>query len=137
MSEKIIGYLLLILGIGIIIYSAISVYRVFTNKAKPVALFNFPPISLDLGSSLTASLPPELKQALNQQPLPSQKTEIFPAEILNSNMNIFAHLILMGFMASIGFKIASLGVMFLRPIVVKLKAKEETLIQASSSAPTT
>ena len=100
MSEKIIGYTLLVCGIAIILFTAFNVYFVFTKQAQPIQLFNFPAVSLDL--------------------IPGAKpTEILPADVLNQSSNIFAHLLLMGFMASIGQKLATLGVQLVRPIVVK------------------
>lgn len=128
MPEKIIGYALLIIGIVIIVFSAISVWGVFTKKVQPVQLFNFKGVSLDLGGVISQNLPQEAKSLVK----PSAPTEIISADFINDSSNIFAHLILMGFLASIGFKLASLGVMMIRPIVVKLKAKEETPTQQST-----
>ena len=109
MSEKIVGYTLLCCGIAIILVSAFNVYFVFTGQAQPVHLFNFPAISLDMSKSLGVVLPA------------SKPTELVPADMLNQTSNVFAHLFLMGFIASIGEKLASLGVQLVRPIVVKLK----------------
>ncbi len=121
MSEKIIGYSLLIIGILVIVFSGVNVWGVFTKKTQPVQLFNFKGVSLDLGGVISQSLPQEAKGLVK----PSVPTEIIPPDLINDSSNIFAHLVLMGFIASIGFKLASLGVMMVRPIVVKLKAKEE------------
>lgn len=135
MPEKVTGYILIIIGIVAIILSAFSVYQVFTKKSQPVKLFNFKGISLDpsqlinqdLAQNLPTNFPPEALELLNQQNRPLTKpAEIISPELLNDSSNIFAHLFLMGFIASVGFKLASLGVMLVRPIVVKLKAKEIT-----------
>lgn len=132
MTEKILGYILISFGIMAIIYAVLSVYSVFTKKSKPVQLFNFEGISLDASQlvpqvpqDLPDNLPPEASQLLNQQNLSSQKAELIPASVLNDSTNIFAHLFLMGFIASAGQKIASLGTRLVRPINVKLRAKEE------------
>lgn len=111
MSEKIIGYTLLACGILVILFCAFNVYFVFTKQAQPIQLFNFPAVSFDIGQSLgvpTAATKP---------------TELVSADMLNQTSNIFAHLFLMGFLASIGEKLAALGVNLVRPIVIK--AKEE------------
>lgn len=126
MNEKVIGYSLVIIGILTILFSAISVYLVFTKKSEPVKLFNFQGIGLDLASLFSDSLPPETSKLLNQNQGKSTRTEIISADLVNDTSNIFAHLLLMGFIASMGYKLASLGVMLVRPIVVKLKAKEVT-----------
>lgn len=125
MKEKIIGYSFLIIGIIIIIYSAISVYSVFTGKKQAYPLFDFKSISLNTSNLINQNLPAEIQQLLSQTSS-SQQTEIIPAAALNNSSNIFAHLILMGFMATIGFKISSLGIMLIRPIKVKLNQKEES-----------
>lgn len=130
MTEKIIGYTLLILGVAIIFYAAFSTYLVFTKKSEPVKLFNFSGISLDPSQFLpqtNTTLPPEINKLFKQDqlsPKSTQKTELIPPDLLNSSSNVFAHLFLMGFLATIGFKLASLGTMLVRPIVVHLKAKE-------------
>jgi hypothetical protein len=77
---------------------------------------------MDLGQIMTNSLPAELQAQMPKTP----KTEIISATMLNDSSNIFAHLMLMGFIVSLGYKLANLGIQMLRPIVVKLKAKEET-----------
>lgn len=126
MNEKVIGYSLIIVGILTILFSATSVYLVFTKKSEPVKLFTLQGIGLDLGNLFSDSLPPEATQLLNQNRGKSTRTEIISADLINDTSNIFAHLLLMGFIASIGYKLASLGVMLVRPIVVKLKSKEVT-----------
>lgn len=122
MSEKIIGYILLAVGIMTIIFSGFSVYTVFTKQARPVQLFTFKGISLDASQLLSTNLPPEATQLVK----PGGTQEIIPASLLNDSSNIFAHLLLMGFIGSVGYKIASLGVQLTRPIVVKLKTQEAT-----------
>lgn len=119
MSEKIIGYGLLALGLAIIFVSAFSVFLVFSSRQKPIQLFNFPGITINMGSSLQASLPKELQSAINLND-PALRQEIVPASLLNESGNIIAYLILMGFVVNIGFKIASLGTQMARPIIVKL-----------------
>ena len=123
MSEKIIGYILLILGLIIIFFSGFSVYQVFTKQAKPAQLFNFKGIGLDTSSIISNSLPPEFAQMVPKNSGGATQ-EIIPPALLNESSNIFAHLMLMGFLMSLGAKIASLGIQLVRPIVVKLKTKE-------------
>ncbi len=125
MGEKITGYLLLIAGLVVMFYCGYNVYQVLTRKSQPVQFFNFKGISINTNQILTGSLPPELKQYIQQDSSTSgQISEIVPAQILNDSSNLFAHFMLMGFFTSIGYKIASLGVMLVRPVVVKYKLKE-------------
>lgn len=102
MSEKVIGYALLIVGVIVIVFAAVSVVTVFTGHAQPVQLFNF--------SAMSIALAPGAKPV-----------ELFSARDLNQTANITAQLFLMGFIAGIGEKLASLGVQLVRPIVVKAK----------------
>ena len=123
MSEKVVGYSLLAVGIVVILDSALSVYMVFTKRVTPIDLFSFPGISVDV--------PRENTDSTTQS---TQKTELISSAMLNESSNLFAHLMLMGFMASNGSKIAAIGVSMVRPIVVKLKAKEEVVNYPSSSS---
>ncbi len=127
MSEKILGYILLVLGLMIMVGSAFSVYQVFTKKTKPVQLFNFSGINIDsavLQPDLPNNIPAEFQQLANRPDL-NKPLEIVPPELLNDSSNIFAHLIFMGFLLSAGGKIAQIGTYLLRPIQVKLKTEQQ------------
>ena len=116
-SNKIIGYLLLIAGLFLIAYSALNVYDVFKGKISPFPLFKFEAIALDF-SKFVEGAPPNA----------NLKQELVASELLNQPMNVTAHLLLMGFVASIGFKIASLGVMLVRTIKVNLKEEKQSIL---------
>lgn len=130
MTEKIIGYLLLGIGLLFIVYSAFDSYQVFTKQKQPIQLFTFSGISLDVTQALSAGLPKELTQTGFS--LPPQKQQIISADMINIPMNLFAELLLMGFMASIGARLATIGTQLIRPIVVKLH--EESSAHAKESA---
>ena len=117
MSEKIVGYILIILGIGVIIYSAFDVYLVFTGKKTAITPFKLAGVSLDLGGFVGGA---EQQQELKTSGA-TLKSELLAPEVLNQPLNLTAHLLLAGFMASIGYKLSSLGVMLVRPIKVNLK----------------
>lgn len=111
MSQKITGYVLLIVGICLMAFALNSVYNVFTQKVEPVQLFDFPGISLNLDQGTNIVLPQEVKDSgieISQAKPAAQ--EIVSPQILNQSSNIFAHIILMGFMVNVGFKVAMLGV---------------------------
>lgn len=133
MTEKIIGYLLLAIGIITILFSGFSVYNVFTKQSKPVQLFNFKGIGFDTSQILSGALPPEFANQIPKNSKAAQ-TELIPPDLLNDSSNIFAHLMLMGFLASVGAKIAGIGTQLVRPIVVKLKAKDETPTNSANQA---
>jgi hypothetical protein len=119
MTEKIVGYIFIAVGVLLILFAGYSVYSVFSGKTSPVELFKFNSISIDVGKNI-----PELKGQNLQE-------ELITADMINKPLNITTHLLLMGFIASIGYKIAHLGTMLVRPIIVKLKGKPE---QANSSS---
>jgi len=121
MTEKVLGYLLIGAGLIAIVYAVLNLFSVFYGKSKPVAIFNFSGISLDTSQLVPQNLTPETSEFFQEQPSGSQQTEIISADVLNQSSNIFAHLLLVGFLASAGQKIASIGTMLVRPINVKLK----------------
>lgn len=114
MPDKVIGYILLISGILIILLAGFSVYQAFTGNTKPFNLFNFSNIPLTTTQTVETS---------DEGAKVSQNVNI-PADILNDPINLIAHIFLMGFVATVGFRIASLGTMMARPIVVKLKSEK-------------
>ena len=105
--NKIFGYTLLLIGIGLIIYPVINVYKTFNGQITPYALFTNKGISIDL-SKFVDGAPKNVN--LTQ--------ELISPELLNKPMNLAAHIVLMGFIASVGFKIASIGTMLVRTIKV-------------------
>lgn len=117
MNEKVLGYILLITGIAVIFFAGFNVYMVFTKQMLPIQLFSFPSVGLDAAALLDAKAPPG-----------GPKVEILPANVLNETSNIFAHMFLMGFMATLGHKIASLGTQLVRPIVVKVASKNSSIL---------
>ncbi len=123
MTERMTGYTLLISGVLIILFSFFSVISVFTKRTPPVQLFNMKGITLD-----SSALAPQMDFGSipgmnNTQTTPAKPIELFPSEDLNTSANIFAHLMFMGFLLSVGAKIASLGTDLLRPIVIKSSQK--------------
>lgn len=124
MTEKVIGYCLLIVGVFLILFSAANVFAVFTKRAEPIKLFQTSGVSLDLNQLLTGSLPPELSRSLPVQSK-AQSTEIISADLINQSSNLIFHIVFMGFIAGTGQKLASIGVELIRPIVVKSKEEKQ------------
>ena len=106
MENKIIGYLLIAAGILVIFLTAFSVYNVFVNKAAPINI-----VSEETLFGLKSGEPSAL-EALNISP-----------SSLSYFVNLSFHLLFAGFLINVGFRIASLGTMLARPIVVDLQAK--------------
>ncbi len=113
MSEKVIGYILLALGILTILFSGFSVYFVFTKRCQPIQFFNL--------GNLQVQLPQDKKAPAQAIPASIPLRDLMPAGVIDEPLNTMAHLVLMMFISGVGFKLASLGAMLVRPIKVKLK----------------
>jgi hypothetical protein len=122
MSEKVTGYTLLFLGILVMGFSVFSIYMVFTAKTMPIDLFDLPGISLDLGKMAGSELPPGTQTQ-------SLKTELVEADVINAPLNLMAHILFMGFILNAGYKLATLGVQFVRPINVKMRVNEKSVLE--------
>lgn len=122
MSEKVLGYLLLLLGLLLIIGSAFGVYSVFSGKSSTFEVFNLSPITLDLSGLMQAENPDA-----QLPPQANLETELIKSEVLNKPLNLLAHLLFMGFVMNVGFKIATLGVQLLRPIKVSVRGEKSIL----------
>ena len=90
----------------VIFLTAVSVYNVFVNKAAPIGIVSEESL---FGSK---SEGPSALEALNLSP-----------SSLTYFVNLSFHLLLAGFLVNVGFRLASLGTMLARPIVVDLQAK--------------
>lgn len=128
MTEKIIGYILIAVGLITIALAVNSVYKVFTGKDQPSNIMDLPAITLDMSSLIGGDISPAQRETINKQN-PNLKTELFPAKSLNTPLNLVYHLIFMGFIVTVGFKVASIGTQLARPIKVNLredKTKEKS-----------
>lgn len=158
-TEKIIGYFLLVVGIGIILGSTFSLYQVFTGQKKAPRVFSFemPGISLPSQQNLELKLPEgielpegvELPEGLSLPNLPTpgatrevpkneitppkenQELKLLPDEAINNLANMSIYFLLMGFIASAGAKIAGIGVKMIKDI--KVVVREEKIKQAAQN----
>lgn len=120
MNERVTGYILLGVGICIMLFALGNIFLVFTSKIQPITLFDAKGTSFDL-NSLLPQLPQE---ASSGKPAGMQ---LISPQTINQVLNVSTHFFLMSFVMTFGYKLASLGVMLIRPVVVKLKeAKEPT-----------
>ena len=97
--ERIVGYVLLALGIVVMVFAAIQIVMVFTNKANPIEFFT----SDDAGGS--------------SLPIP----QLVDPELLNNVLNMVVYFLIMNFLLGLGFKIANLGVQLVRPIKIEVR----------------
>ena len=112
MTEKIIGYILLALGIIIIAIVAFNMVGIFTGSKEPTSIIKEKgSITMDFsvpgaGGLPAASVPVEIKNY-------SQILDI---------ANLVLFVVISGFFASVGYKIAMVGANLVRPIVVKTRS---------------
>lgn len=116
MGEKITGYTILVIGFSVMIASLYLVFNVFSGASQPYNLLDLKEVSIDASMFIPAeSLNPDVDHNII----------LVEKESLNHIANTIFYLIFMGFAASIGFKIASIGTMLIRTIEVKLKENKE------------
>ncbi len=124
MTERTIGYILLVTGIIVMIYSTFQIIAVFTGKTKPVQIVKY---DKPTKSSLSEELLGDLQK--NSPSMP----ELFDAESLNEIINLSVYYLIMQLLLGLGFKFSTLGVSMLRPIVVQVKnTKLESVIETES-----
>ena len=103
MSERVIGYILIAVGIGTIIFSLFAGWMVFTGKSTPPQIFKSQGISLTL-------------------PQINQKTELLSADLVNRPLNMTMYLLFLGLVATGGMKVATIGTQLVRIIKVEVKS---------------
>ncbi|PIP15058.1 hypothetical protein COW98_00155 [Candidatus Roizmanbacteria bacterium CG22_combo_CG10-13_8_21_14_all_35_9] len=113
MMEKIIGYLLIIIGVFVIFLSGFNGYQILTKKTQPIKILNLKGININLSQTTGVKQPP---------------VELVSAKDLNETLNFFAYLTVLGLFINVGFKIASLGVNLVRPIKID-SLKSQTLVR--------
>jgi hypothetical protein len=103
-DEKLIGYILLAIGLILIFFSIFSMYSVFTGSSPVPSLIKVNDIKI---------LIPNIGE-----------TTIFSGDAISNIINMLLWLILMIFIASGGSRIGSLGVKLLREIKVEIKKED-------------
>ena len=105
-NDKIVGYVLLAIGVAIIFFSITQMMIVFNGSGSPPQLFNLSTISIpgSNGQSVVLVTGSELSQ--------------FP--------NLIFWLLLMSFLMFAGGKVASIGVNLIREIKVEVKQPSGT-----------
>lgn len=116
MNEKIVGYILLSLGVFLIFFALINMYLVFTKKIEPIKFFS----SESTSQNTTGPLSFLQEKGIST---PTALNFLSP-RFLDETINLTSHIFLMGFVASIGQKLGSLGILLLRPIEVKVREQK-------------
>ena len=110
------GYILLGVGIFLIMASLTQITMVFTGNLAPLGLFSFDSSDFAIdGSVLFPQLPSSLTEGV--------RVELFPAELINTMLNLSINSILVFLFMTAGGKIASIGTQLLRPVYIKQKSE--------------
>ena len=103
-TNKIIGYVLLVIGILLIILPLWQTYGIFTGKSMPAQVF-MKPIPLKVNENVSAlDIQGQIQNAL---------IKTIPIDFIDNTLNLATWLILMWILIYAGGKIAEIGVKLL------------------------
>lgn len=129
-SEKILGYLLLVVGILIIAVATVMVLRVLGGKTNPPKVFDVEAPTIQLpqaGSGLSLPEGLTLPEGVDLSQLQSTQqpsgVKIIPDEVFSRLLNSSMVYLAMMFLATSGAKVASIGVQLIKDIKVNVKEK--------------
>jgi hypothetical protein len=108
-ADKTVGYVLLAVGLGLIIFTVCSMFNVFTGSVAPPAIFEMDSITIPLPAGEGMS--------------PTEVEVVSGAEI-SQIVNMVLWSILMVFVVTAGGKIGGLGVKLIRDIKVEVKRED-------------
>ena len=108
-DEKVVGYILLAVGVVMIFASVYLMFNVFTGGSDAPSLFNFSDVSFPI----------------IQPGGTSETVEIISGQEMNRMADMGFWYILMFFIAYAGGKVASLGVNLIREIKVEMKVIQD------------
>ena len=95
-NEKLVGYVLLTLGVALLVFSIVEMLNVYSGNGSPPKLFNFQDFAIS-------------------------STSVIQGSQLSLFLNLFFWLLLMFFVLFAGGKIASIGVNMIKDIKVQVK----------------
>ena len=111
--ERILGFVLLVVGVGLILYSLFASYGIFTGSQEAPEIFSDP-----VGNEIETSADEATASADVQQQLQSLMQEqlkgILPEGTIPKTLNLFAWSIFTGILIFGGGQIAGIGVKLLR-----------------------
>lgn len=104
MTNKIIGYVLLVIGILLIISPLWQTYNIFTGKSLPAQIFM---------SSVSLKVDPNVGPTDIQGQVQNALIKILPVNSINNTLNLVSWLLLIWIFIYGGGKIAEIGVKLL------------------------
>lgn len=121
--EKVIGYMLLLLGLLMIFVALFLLVVALSGNYKPpkVSDYKLPPLEIAMPTTLlepTAGA--QLPDGFELSNKPNTTKLKLPDEILNDSIGIIYYFLLMSFLASAGTKVSGIGIKMLKDIKIKV-----------------
>ena len=111
-SNKIIGYTLLVAGLSLIVFTLYQSYNIFMENFSAPLLFKVQvPVSSSKTNGIGSSQDPQ--KQLNEE-MSKQLNRMIPADTLPKILNLLSWSILAGIFVFSGSQIASLGIKMIR-----------------------
>lgn len=132
MQERILGYVLLVMGILTMAFSVYFIYLTISNNITPFKVFqenetDKPQVETVNKEQLSD---PRMIASMQKEII----TEVLDSQI-NKTMNLGTTLVFGYFLMLFGYRIASLGVQLARPIEVKLNASKPPVESSEKESP--
>ena len=133
MQERILGYVLLVMGILTMAFSVYFIYLTISNNITPFKVFqenetDKPQVETVNKEQLSD---PRMIASMQKEII----TEVLDSQI-NKTMNLGTTLVFGYFLMLFGYRIASLGVQLARPIEVKLNTSKPPIESSEKESPT-
>jgi len=133
MKERILGYVLLVMGMLTMAFSVYFIYLTISNNITPFEVFqenetDKPQVETVSKEQLSD---PRIIASMQKEII----TEVLDSQI-NKTMNLGTTLVFGYFLMLFGFRISSLGVQLMRPIEVKLNASKPPTESSEKDSPT-
>lgn len=113
--KRILGWVLICLGLAIIFWSLYSSYNIFTAKAEVPEVFKIeqePQLSSEKKNREDLS-PSEIQEEMEKM-IEQQIKEIIPSEVLSKLLNLIAWMMLAGILVFGGGKISGIGIRLIK-----------------------
>lgn len=128
MQDKTLGYALLSIGILVMVFGMIQMALLVTRVVKPYPTFSFTQIFQNKSDLPVADLQNILQKAqggsAGEAAAQTAAISALNPDVANDVLNFAVYFFFMSFLASIGHKIATLGVKLIRPAVLKMTPRD-------------
>jgi L-cystine uptake protein TcyP (sodium:dicarboxylate symporter family) len=108
-SNKIIGYILLVIGLLIIVWTLYQSYNIFTAKASAPLIFKTQILQQTSERQKTQDLQQQLQQQM-EETIKKQISGLIPPDILPKILNLISWSILVGILIFGGGQISNIGI---------------------------